>query len=497
MVTTGKVTSQGERPLGAHRIGGDHKIGLWQAAGGALFVLLVSSAPVSAQGEGAAAEPIPGAPTPAPPDAEEEATREEESEEALEEEQGREVLPFFLSEPSLTDTLMPDARPDLNVSVLFPPNALAGVRRPERGFQVGKFEISPSARVAAAYDNFNGRDGDDSDDITGSLGASVRARSLFERHSLGFGVDAAISNPQRGPGDTTPDRVAVTSSVNGRLDLTQRSSLSAEGRLARGAQSPEAQEAGAEEEPTIFTAAGAIAYEQTFNRLGWQVRGGVNRTEADDGEQAAEQDRTSYRVSPGVNYRVARRLTLFGDSSYSINQYDRSGEGGSRDSQIVRGDVGVSSRLSQTLSTRIGVGYVGVFFDNSERDNQHSPAFTANLRGAINLDRLTLLRIGLSHSTDLTTADDAAIVNRTQFSTSLDRSLTSASAILARLALIRSDFVNENRTDYDVIAQLAYSHSLTRNIALNLGYRFVRRFSDSSINEFYRNTVSIGLSAAF
>jgi hypothetical protein len=437
---------------------------------------------------------MPGAPTTAPPDIEEE---EEEVEEVEEEE--RRALPFFLPEPSLTETLMPDASPELDSSLLFPPNALEGLRRPERALQVGEFAISPGAEVAAAYDNINASDGDSREDITGNLGASVRAESLFERHSLGFGVNAAISDPHRSFGDNTPDRFAVTSRADGRLDLTRRSSLSAEARFARGAQSPEAQEAGAEDEPTILTAAGAVAYAQRFNRFGWQLAGGVNRREADDGEEAAEQDRTRYTISPGVNYQVSRRLSVFADSGYSIYQYDQSGEGGSRDSQTVRADVGTEIGLGRTFSARLGIGYVGVFFQDPERKDRHEPALTADLNGAIGirLDQLTLLRLGLNHSTDQTTADDAALVTRTRLFASISRPLTRASAILARVRLIRGDFVDDDRTDHDVIAELGYSHSLLRNLALNIGYRFRQRFSDSSENEFYRNTVSVGLSASF
>ncbi|HUH00460.1 MAG TPA: outer membrane beta-barrel protein, partial [Kofleriaceae bacterium] len=145
----------------------------------------------------------------------------------------------------------------------------------------------------------------------------------------------------------------------------------------------------------------------------------------------------------------------------------------------------------------LGVGYVAVFFADSERETQQSPAVSASLNGAISLDRLTLLSLGLNHSTDLTTADEAALVTTTQFATSINRLLTRASALLAGVRLSRSDFVDESRTDHDVVAELAYSHDLFRSVALNVGYRFSQRFSDDSEDDFYRNVVSVGLSASF
>ena len=68
---------------------------------------------------------------------------------------------------------------------------------------------------------------------------------------------------------------------------------------------------------------------------------------------------------------------------------------------------------------------------------------------------------------------------------------------LGRVDLNRSDFVDDDRTDYNFSAQLGYSYSLLQNVALNLSYRFSQRFSDESEDEFYRNLVSVGLSASF
>jgi hypothetical protein len=425
---------------------------------------------------------------------------EEEAEEEAAEEELRRTLPFFLPEPSLTERLLPDARPELNTDVLFPRNALEGVRPRGRALQMGRFAVSSSVDTAVTYDdNVRASDDDREDDITGNLGGSVGAQSQFERHSLGFDVGASIGNPHDSLDQDVMDRFSIASGVNGRLDLTRRSSLSAEANFARGAQNPEDEEAGAEEQPTIITGSGAVAYAQRFNRLGWGLAAGANRREADDGEEASEQDRTRYTISPGVDYQVSRRLRLFAEPAYGINQYDQSGEGGSRDSQEVRADVGAELGLGRSFSARLGVGYAGIFFDDSERDDKHIPTINAGLGGAfgISLDRLTLLRVGLRHSTDQTTEDEAALVTRTGVFASINRPLTRASAILGRVDLNRSDFVDEDRTDHNFRAEVAYSYSLLQNVALNLSYRFSRRFSDESEDEFYRNLVSVGLSATF
>jgi hypothetical protein len=430
----------------------------------------------------------------------EEEAVEEGAEEPAEEAEPTPTLPFFLPEPSLTERLLPDSPPDLNTEVLFPPNALEGLRPRGRARQVGRFAVSSGVDVAATYDdNIRATNNDREDDITANVGASVGAQSRFERHSLGFNAGASIGNPHDDLDQDTLDRLSLAAGVDGRLDLTRRSSLSAEANVARGAQNPESEEAGAEDQPTIVTGSGALAYAQRYNRLGWTLASGVTRRVADDGDEASQQDRTSYTLSPGLDYRLSRRVTLFADTAYGINNYDESGEGGSRDSQTIRADVGTEIALGRTFSARLGAGYAGVFFEDSERDDKHVPTLTASLGGAygIRLDRVTLLRLGVAHSTDQTTADDAALVTRTGAFAVVNRPLTRASAILGRVDVNRSDFVDDDRTDHNVGAEVAYSYDLLQNVALNLRYRFSKRFSDDSDDEFYRNLVSVGLSATF
>ena len=250
--------------------------------------------------------------------------------------------------------------------------------------------------VAATYDdNVAATNDDREDDITGNVGASVGA-AVTERHSLGFNAGASIGNPHDNLNQNTVDGLSIASGVNGRLDLTRRSSLSAEA-TARGAQNPEDEEAGAQEQPTITTGSGAVAYRQRFNRLGWSwplARPGARPTTA---------TRPPSRTAPATRSLrgglcAFERVTLFADTAYGINNYDHSGEGGSRDSQTVRADVGAEWGLGRTLSARLGVGYTGVFFEDLERDDRHVPTVTAALGGAygINLDRLTLLRLGFA-----------------------------------------------------------------------------------------------------
>jgi hypothetical protein len=117
-------------------------------------------------------------------------TEEDDEESAAE---PRRARPFFLREAMPTERLIPDATSGLNSSVLFPTDAFAGLRQPEKSIQLGDFAISSRLAVAATYDdNTDASKSDRKDDITTNLLGSVQADSIYKRHSLGFELSAAI-----------------------------------------------------------------------------------------------------------------------------------------------------------------------------------------------------------------------------------------------------------------------------------------------------------------
>lgn len=384
-----------------------------------------------------------------------------------------------------------------------PPNVLLNVSRPEGLLRFGNFAIQPRLSATVTYDdNANAVDVGREDQFSNGVQGAVRAQSLFERHSLGAQVEVA-STPFGRDGEELFDWNA---GIDGRLDLTSRSSLSAAVVGTRGTEdglSAEANEVvdATGDEATLTDIAGTVAYQQQLRRLGWQLSGGVARVEAeadgDIGDQADERDRTDYSAGFGVDYDLSQRFGLFGELDYDFVEFDIVGEGGSRDSQSVGGTTGVSIKLGKTLSARLGAGYSTVFFDDPARDDSSNVTAEFSLGGAISLGRATLLNLSVDHTTERTTVEDAALVTTTSVGSSLTRSLTRRSAIQMDLEGTRSDFLDSDRTDYDIAAQIAYSLAVTRSITVSSSYRFDQRFADEADNDFYRNTVSLGVALTF
>ena len=71
--------------------------------------------------------------------------------------------------------------------------------------------------------------------------------------------------------------------------------------------------------------------------------------------------------------------------------------------------MGVDYGLGRRFSVGLGIGDLAVLFEDSERDDEHSPTFAAQLGGQIRLDRVTLSNVGLDHSTDIQTPRRTAL----------------------------------------------------------------------------------------
>lgn len=434
---------------------------------------------------------------------------EEDEEEALLPEEDVEERQTPIESFLFTETSRARARAggltSLRSTTLVPRNVLQNVSRPDSVLRVGDFRLEPSLGVSVSYDdNADASDSERDEEVRGNVSGSLRAQSQFERHSLGAEANV-VSIPFGRDGDDEIFDWSV--GVDGRLDLTPRSSLSAALVGTYGtedSEDPEAVESinATGDEATVAEVAGIVTYAQQIRRLGWALSGGIDHidAEAENDDQADvvdQRDSTIYSTIFDLTYDLSRRLGVFGELGYDYAEFSSAGEGGSRDSQTVDGLVGVDYRLSRTLRARLGVGYSTVFFDDPLRDTTNNVTADVALDGAINLDNFTLLNLSLEHQTDRTTVEDASLVTATTFGSAVSRQLDRNSAIELSFEAGRRDFVDLNRTDYDLSAQLAYSRALTRSLSLNASYRFSQRFSNDDEDEYYRNIVSIGLLASF
>ena len=137
--------------------------------------------------------------------------------------------------------------------------------------------------------------------------------------------------------------------------------------------------------------------------------------------------------------------------------------------------MGVDYGLGRRFSVGLGIGDLAVLFEDSERDDEHSPTLRGSTRrpdpsrsrhsverGAGSLDRYT------------NAEEDGPLATETELVTSTVRSLSPVSALVAGVGLSLSNFIDAARTDHDMIARLGYSWILVRT-SLDVGYRYGQR----------------------
>ena len=360
--------------------------------------------------------------------------------------------------------------------------------RPPQRLQVGDFALSASAALATAYDdNVDAENEDREAEIGANLSGLFRAQSLFARHSLGFQADLTVSPFAE---DSEGDLFDWVVGADGQLDLTRQSSLRGAVTFLRGTESEESPEAEGATDRTVTSTAADVTYAHQGRRISWQIGGSVSlRATEEDGDD--DSDRTVYTTFAGADYRLSRRTSLVVGAGYALNNFDAAED----DSQSFDVSLGLSRSFGRTFSVSASLGYSRIFFDEPESEDTQAIIGFATLDGTLRLDRYTNLALTLDRSLDPVSVDDASSAVVTQASARIDRTLSPVSRVSASLDYTYSDYNEIARTDHDTGVALGYRRSLNRIIALNLGYRFSQRFSDDPDDEFYRNIVTLGLSA--
>jgi hypothetical protein len=246
------------------------------------------------------------------------------------------------------------------------------------GDYVGGFLIKSAVEVSAGYETNPGRTIVPQGLPFWVVAPEFLAVSDWERHALvadlrgsftGYGsdlppiIDGAISSAP-----TNIDRPDFTGHIDGRLDVTEDTRLTAEVRLRAATDNPGSPniQAGLAKYPIYTTLGGTLGVDQSFNRLEVAAGGTVDRTvyqnsTLTDGTTSTNDDRNfnqfggvgrvSYDLLPGLKPFAEAE----GDSRVHDLQIDRSGY--ARDSTGGYARAGTSFEFSRLLTGEISLGY--------------------------------------------------------------------------------------------------------------------------------------------
>ena len=246
------------------------------------------------------------------------------------------------------------------------------------GVYAGSFLVKSAVEISGGYDSNPGRTFQPHGLPFWVVAPELLVVSDWERNALvadlrgsftGYGgslpptIDGQVS-----PAPTNVDRPDFTGHVDGRLDVTQDTDLTAQARLRVATDNPGSPniQAGLARYPVYATFGGTLGFDQRFNRL--QISGGatVDRTvyqnsELTDGETSSNDDRdynqyggisrVSYELKPGLKPFVE----VEGDDRVHDLAVDRSGF--QRDSTGGYAKAGTSFEFTRLLIGEIAVGW--------------------------------------------------------------------------------------------------------------------------------------------
>jgi hypothetical protein len=246
------------------------------------------------------------------------------------------------------------------------------------GDYAGSFLIKSALEVSGGYDSNPGRIFQPKGLPSYVIAPEFLVVSDWERHALvadlrgsftGYGgslpqtIDGAVNSAP-----TNVDRPDFTGHVDGRLDVTRDTALTAQARLRVATDNPGSPniQAGLAKYPIYTTLGGTFGFDQRFNRLQVSAGATIERTAYQDstltdGSTASNDDRNfnqyggvgrvSYELTPGVKPFAE----IEGDSRVHDQPFDRSGF--QRDSSGGYAKAGTSFEFSRLLTGEVSIGY--------------------------------------------------------------------------------------------------------------------------------------------
>ncbi|WP_410708130.1 outer membrane beta-barrel protein [Bradyrhizobium sp. BWA-3-5] len=246
------------------------------------------------------------------------------------------------------------------------------------GDYAGSFLIKSAVEVSAGYDTNPGRLAAEQGRPVYVVAPEFLAVSDWERHALVADLRGSFTGYTSNltpNADGTPlsapldiDRPNFIGHVDGRLDVSRDTRLTAQGRLFLSTDNPGSPnvQSGLARYPIFTTVGSTIGVDQTFNRLQVSAGATVDRTDytdskLTDGTSSTNDDRnfTQYGGVGRVSYDLRPGLKPFveiqGDSRVHDLRLDRSGF--ARDSAGGYAKGGTSFEFSRLLTGEIAVGY--------------------------------------------------------------------------------------------------------------------------------------------
>lgn len=353
------------------------------------------------------------------------------------------------------------------------------------GVSLGAFTAYPKVAVGAEYnDNVYGASTREVNDVVWRVQPEVVVASTWSRHSLQAFARGSINRYTDFESENTED---FTVGLNGRLDVTRKSSISA------GAQYASLTEARTSSSSPVL-AANPIEFDQTtafitagqeFNRLKLSTRLDYTKFDYQDGRTTTgvnveqdDRDRTNTSLMARADYAVSPDTALFLQISGNKRDYRLAKPAVAlvRDSDGVEALAGANFEISAVMRGEVGVGYIKQSYDD--------PAFKS-------IDGLAARALVEWFPTELTTVtlngsrsvEDSGIPGSSGYLSSnvagqIDHELMRNVLLTGQLSYGKDEYEGVDRNDKRLNAGISATYLMNRHVGLTVGYNYFDQKSD-------------------
>jgi len=350
------------------------------------------------------------------------------------------------------------------------------------GDYAGSFMVKTAVEVMAGYDTNPGRLNSPQGKAFYMVAPEFVAISDWERHAVvadlrgsftGYGsqLTQIDGTPLSAPLDV--DRPSFTGHIDGRLDVSRDTHLTAQARMLVSTDNPGSPnvQAGLAKYPLYSTVGGTFGIDQNFNRMQVSLGATVDRTDYQwskltDGTSSSNDDRnfTQYggvgRVSYELNPAVKPFIEVQGDSRVHDLFLDRAGY--ARDSSGGYAKAGTSFEFTRLLFGEVSIGYAMRDYADTRLNRLEGLLTTASLTWTAT--PLTTAKFYSDTQLGETTLPGTSGVLSRTYTIEVDHDFRRWLTAIGKFSYGTLEYKGDNRNDtiYSVSADLIYK--MTRSL---------------------------------
>jgi len=369
------------------------------------------------------------------------------------------------------------------------------------GVHAGSYYLFPSITAGASYnDNVFYSDNDTKDDFIYTVAPRVELRSDWNNHALSAVVGGEFGFYSDYTDENYQDAYAGT---RGRIDITRDSDMRGHLTISRDHDDrSDPNDVSGSAEPTVFyLMEGGITGSHRFNRVIVTAGSDVRRYQYTDTDAVgggtidnSDRDYTQLRPAVQVGYEFSPGYQAYVRGEGDIRRYDEDDSAGfTRNSSGYDVVGGASVDLTGLL---FGDFYAGIrqrYYEASRFDTLTGPVVGSKLTWIPT--GLTTVILDIQNQVIESTNANSSGYNSTAVDLGVDHELLRNLILSAGAGFRYDDFEGISRTDKYFQGRVGADYLLNRYLSLGARYRYLKRESDISGDDFDSNILSLLLTA--